>query len=372
MHFRSALHRNIALIIRMDGKNSLKKRVKESLREFSQAHLSQAKYAQAAYYYNRIAAKLVEFRYKKPADSIVHCGVPLIYISQPARSGGTFLRNLFDGHRQCLVFPHELSWQKNGFQFDISLNDIHDARLIYKMLQDRWVYHAIVNGLDKRYPFCFNTRLQKKIFLSFSPEHQQNERYWLDVYLTSFFNAWIDYQNLYGPEKKYCVAFCPWNIDDENEVKNFFTYYPDGFRFQILRDPLNWWASVKYYRTNPDERYFDRYSSRWINAAKAGIQFTEKYPDRYFLLSFEELIQHPEPLLKTLCGKIGLPYDDIMRIPTINNIPRASNTSFGSGRYGIDSSVTDRSRRSLSEQESKDVRDQTESLYRQALEKCLS
>ena len=37
-------------------------------------------------------------------------GLPLVMISQAPRSGGTLLAQLFDGHPDLLVFPHELKW----------------------------------------------------------------------------------------------------------------------------------------------------------------------------------------------------------------------------------------------------------------------
>jgi len=346
------------------------KYVKETIRLILMSHLPRRRYAQMAHLYNKVIAKLTECHCnKKHLDKIISCGYPLIYISQPARSGGTLLRNLFDGHRECFVFPHELGWQANGFHFDDSLNDIQDKKRIYKKLFDRWLYHAFVNGLDKLYPFHFSITLLRKLFLNPSLKIPDSTRYWLDRYLTCFFNAWLDYQNLYWPNKKYCVAFCPYNLTSVKEAEHFFTYYPDGFRIQIIRNPLNWWASMKHYGWNRSKD-IDSLFPRWLNAANVGIQLADAYPDKYLLVNFEELIQAPEVTMRKLCLKTGLCFDNIMLTPTINNIPRASNTSFGNGQHVVDLSATQR-QTSLIGREIDQIHNMSDSLYHLAVSKCL-
>jgi len=345
-------------VLRMPGK--------ERLRRFAMRHLSQSRYVEFAAIYNEFASCVKELRMRKPLDRLIDCGLPLIYISQPARSGGTLVRNLFDGHPECHVFPHELSWQKNGYSWDDSLTI---GLRSFHVLRDKWLGHAIVNGLDKRIPFYFKRRLQKQIFLQGKKRHPRSV---LDRYFTSFFNSWVNYQNLCSRGKKYCVAFCPSNLQSVDEIERFFKIYPEGFRIQVVRNPLGWWASEKAYGSRQNKRLRVYLGQRWVSSVETGIQARQLYPENYILVSYDGLVERPEQSLRELCDKTGIAYNEVMLCPTINCSPRLSNTSFGEGTFSIDSSSLPRWRESLSSEEIDTISDKTDSLYKEALSWCVN
>ena len=59
-------------------------------------------------------------------------------------------------------------------------------------------------------------------------------------------------------------------------------------------------------------------------------------------------------------------------VPTVHNIPTRSNTSFGSGAEGFDSSVLDRWREHLSNEEVEELESSAAQLHRQALSRCVN
>jgi hypothetical protein len=345
----------------------------EVLRNKSLTTLSQDNHVRLAIAYNSVAARFVERSIKKPLNNIVNCGLPLVYISQPPRSGGTLLRSIFDVHPLCCVFPHELSWQKNGFHWESSLDQFKSPRSAYRLLYDRWIDPAIVRGISRKYPFHFNRQLQKKIFFDDDIQnlHPTENRIWLDKYMTSFFNAWVDYRNLYGQNNKFCIAFCPWNFVSTDEIERFYNFYPDGFRIQVIRNPLGWWASERNYGSSK-KRLCDYLESRWIRSITVGMQAREMFPERYILVSFDQMIRRPEYSLTKLCAKLDLPFDRKMLVPTINEIPTTANTSFGIGQVGFDASVLDRWRSHLPEEEVDEIKEGAMHLYEESLSKCVN
>ncbi len=338
--------------------------VKKILRKKAMNYLPQATYVFFAQQYNNLISNLKEYNLRKPCDFIVDCNVPLIYISQPARQGGTLIRNLFDGHPKLFVFPHELSFQKNGYHWE----QIQHNKKSFELLRDRWVTHAIVNGLDKHIPFYFNRRIQKKIFFS---NKKDKTRDVLGAYFTSFFNAWINYQNLYSIGKKFIVAFCPWNLNEIKDIEAFFSVYQDGYRLQIIRNPLAWWASEKNYG-NETKKVNDYLEQRWINSVRTGIKANEIFPDHYLLINYDELVKSPEKSLIQICNKINIDFNKIMLRPTINDFPRISNTSFGKGAAWIDSSRLNKWKEKLDRDEINFIKKETNDLYDDALHKCLN
>jgi hypothetical protein len=196
------------------------------------------------------------------------------------------------------------------------------------------------------------------------------KRHWLDRYLTSFFNAWVDYQGLYGPNKKFCVAFCPYNIRSIKETAGFFHYYPDGFRIHVVRNPLAWWASIKEYGSSKKD--LDHYLGHWLESVKIGLQAVELYPKRYILVSFDRLIEDLEKSLRKICERLDLCFDNKMLFPTINNMPAISNTSFGEGQRGIDKSVLEKWKLILTPAEIDKVKTRTDEIYEKILSKCIN
>ena len=350
--------------VKKDPRSDLFKTVRGHLQE----RLSQSTYVKIAGYYHSCMARVVERRTRKSVETPVPCDQPLVYFSQPPRSGGTLMRNLFDGHPHCHGYPHELSWEKNGYRWG-SIRQM-SATSVYERLYGRWLDKAIVTGLDKKYPFHFNRTLQKSLFSRLAGSGEEEEREWLDTYMTSFFNAWIDYQSLYG-EKKFVVAFCPWSLRAVDPIDRFFSVYPEGFRVQVVRNPLGWWASEKKYGSHSKsvEEYLH---DRWIQSVETGLRAESKHEEKYVFLHFDDLIRSPEVSMQTLAERLGLRYTPELTRPTINQIPRTSNTSFGPGKRSLDPSVLDRWRDFLEPEEVEKIRSETKTLYRRVLGKCIN
>ena len=48
----------------------------------------------------------------------------------------------------------------------------------------------------------------------------------IDAYMTAYFNAWIDNQNLFAPEKRWVTAFAPRVADSPRKLARFAELYP--------------------------------------------------------------------------------------------------------------------------------------------------
>lgn len=334
-----------------------------SIRAVLIRHLKEETYKKWAERYNdiRVFFRLNFFNNSHNID----CGLPLIYISQPPRCGGTITRNLFDGHPSLHVYPYELCWEKKGYHWEEGLTN--SAKNL-KLLKGRWLSHAINYGFDKTgTPFYFLQSALKTIFLN---QQTQNTRETLDLYFTSFYNAWINYQNLYG-NKLYGVAFCPRDTIEETLVGNYFDIYPDGYRIHIIRNPLAWWASEKSY--DDKRKIVKNYlTDRWIKSTQAGLLLAKKYPEKYILVNYENLILKTEETLQLLCQKINLPFDKILLNPTINNVDRLSNSSHGEKTKGINQASLEKWRNILAQEEITEIENTAIPLYKSALELCLN
>lgn len=327
-------------------------------------HLSAANYVKGAILYNHLCAPFIERNIKRPLTHIVDCGKPLIYVSQAPRCGGTLMRNLLDGHSELHTFPVELTFEKDGYHWE-ELSGTN--KQIYERLTDSGFTHNIHYGIDRKFPFFFNRKIEKKLYLR---EACSDTRGYLNAYFTAFFNAWTNYQGLYE-EKRYVAAFCPWVSSIKQRVDQFYNIYPDGYRIHVIRNPYAWWASEKAY----DEagKSLEQYlKTNWISSVRDGVDRCRERPERYILVDNEKLLKEPVDSMQKLAQKIGINYEHTLVVPTLNKQNRRANTSFGEGRVGIDASVADRWRNKLDPSEIDYIQRTTNDLYNDALDLCVN
>ncbi len=278
---------------------------------------------------------------------------PMLLISQVQRSGGTLLAQLFDGHPECLAHPYELKWGR-PLKWDWPEIDLEqDVDTTFSSLQQKWLvefarqgfYQKQVQGraqqeIQYKHPFLFDLALQKTIFTE-QVKHASHQRDVLDAYLTSFFDAWLDYQGAYGGTKRYVVAFTPRVHMEGQSLARFFGHYPDGVLLSVIRDPAAWYASAMKHRFAHDRADFDSLLDLWRRSTESTLDAKHRYGDHVQLVVFEELLTRPEATTLRICRGVGLEWDPCMLRPTFNNMEILSDSSFVPAR-GIDDAAAQR------------------------------
>jgi hypothetical protein len=301
---------------------------------------------------------------------------PLALISQIQRSGGTLLAQLFDGHPEIHAHPHELKigkpkkyiWPK------IDLNDNFE-RWFYILFEDDTIEHfkggyRKERKQDETFPFIFLPSLQKKIFLyyleSFEPITLRNV---FDAYMTSYFGAWLNYQNCYG-QKKYITAFAARLAMDENNTESFFEVYPDGRLISIIRDPKNWFPSAlrhnEYIKRNKYQD-IENALNQWKESALTTLRNKKTYGERVCIIRFEDLIGKTEAVMRSLAEFLDIEFDRSLLIPTFNGFPIKANTSFESEQHGIMKSTLAR-HKTLSKEDLEIIDKTTQKEYQEILD----
>ena len=296
---------------------------------------------------------------------------PVVLISQIQRSGGSLISQLFDGHPQVHSHPDELmiGHPKKYIWPQIDLNDPPIAW--FKMLFEENVIKHFKKGYtkghksDSRFPFIFLAALQKKIFLNtLNSIETVDQRDVFNAYMTSYFGAWVNYQNMSGP-KKYITGFTPRLGMVADSIDSFFEVYPDGRLISSVRDPKNWYPSA-HRHTGKNGKYADIGGAlkQWVESAQAMIRNRELYGDKVCIIRFEDLISNTRAVMQYLADFLDIEFDDILLSPTFNKSLIAANTSFKLKEPGI---MTDTLKRheTLTQEEIGIIDDMTRQEYQQ-------
>jgi hypothetical protein len=309
-------------------------------------------------------------------ENIEPVTAPLSLISQIQRSGGSMLSQLLDGHPEVHAHPHELKigypqkyiWPRIDLNrspeqwFEILFEDIvvRHSRYGYKKMEK----------YSETFLFTFLPSLQKEIFLKYLNSLQTVKlRDVFNAYMTSYFRAWVNNQNMVG-QKKCITAFTPrLSILPEN-MTSFFDIYPDGRLISVIRDAKNWYPSASRHLL---DRYRDirQALSQWKDSAQSMIRNKQNYGDRVCIISFEDLIRRTEAVMRYLAEFLKIQFDDILLTPTFNKIPIKPNTSFKLENSGIMFSALERYK-TLSPEEVEIIDDMTGEVYNEVMKLAVS
>jgi hypothetical protein len=296
---------------------------------------------------------------------------PLVLISQVQRSGGSLLSQLFDGHPEVHAHPHELKIgnPKKYIWPEIDLKDSPE-RWFEILFEDIVVRHLRygykkMEKYEDTFLFIFLPSLQKEIFFKYLDSVKANSlRDVFDAYMTSYFGAWANNQNVLG-QKKVITAFTPRLANIPENMKSYFDIYPDGKLISVIRDPKNWFPSAVRHNLN---KYGDirQALNQWNESAQSMLWNKETYGDRVCIINFDDLVKRTEAVMRYLAQFLNIQFDDILLTPTFNKIPIKPNTSFKLEDPGIIVSVLNRYK-TLKQEELAVIEEMTGKLYEKVL-----
>lgn len=305
---------------------------------------------------------------------------PLVLVTQIQRSGGTLVTQLFDGHPGLHVHPSELHIGKPKWTWPSFSPDSPAAELYLQLREAPVLKHGksgyqklspaeIATNPDHRelvLPFIFFEPLQRELFeKDLARQPAPTRRSVLDAYVTSYFNAWLDYGGLYRDPAtvKYWMAFIPRFLADPNNVTAFFSDYPDGRMIVPIRDPVSWYASARAH----EDQYadLDAALSLWLTCNNNALDAAEAAPERFLFVRLEGLIAKTRRNLRRITEFLGVDEHPATLQPTFNGMPVVSDSSFGSVT-GIDPTALDRSDRVNDEAQAR-IRSRTRKVYARML-----
>jgi hypothetical protein len=274
-------------------------------------------------------------------SNLIRC--PLLLVSQISRSGGTWLSQLLDHHPQTWAHPSELrfGYSRQRWEWpDLSaVNNSVKAwqRLRYAKVEQRFGSGTYNKGNVETHPMLFSAEMQRELFFQLTEDWKPaTDRDWLDIYFTSFFNAWLDHQRRYGP-KRYVSAFASMLALTPSNMARFRQAYPDGWLISLVREPLGWYASVKQRSKGRYEKkrtvkphYYgpEAAQAAYLDNLRAIEANRSFFGDHFVLVDYQDLVSDTEGTMRSLASRIGLDWDPSLTRQTFNGMLIQPNTAF--------------------------------------------
>jgi hypothetical protein len=224
--------------------------------------------------------------------------VPMFFILGRPRSGTTLLRTLFDAHPSVKIPP----------EFPIILPLYQKFRNVKD-----WDENTIGSFVDT----IFNSP-------SFNNRKFDNLRIDRDTYTANLMKlahsgTTLDFLKSFN---YYSFTLFPKNkiewIGDKNPLysifaKRFLKIFPDAKFICIIRDYRDNYISMKGLSDlNLEAAVLSLQVSRWRYVVKLFLKCKKKYPDRFYIVRYEDLVQQQEDIFRELCSFLKINYDPVV------------------------------------------------------------
>ncbi len=255
---------------------------------------------------------------------------PLMLIFDLPTSGGALLNQMFDGHPQLHVHPGEImltfAEQEKTIPPSGRPDPVKRPHQWFSILAQNRVNGHLeevqkkLDMIDSSQPMVFIPYLQRRIFLRYlNSMKSRSLRTLCDAYMTSYFGSWLNYANLYRPDKKFIVGYSKIHAKPRNRMKQFFKIYPDGKIAFIIRTPKN---RIKANSLHQDKSPLHTRSAidHWHESTEAMILIKEAFENRVCIIRHKDLIGNTEAVMRHFCQFLSIEYDPLLLNPSFNGL----------------------------------------------------
>lgn len=204
------------------------------------------------------------------------------------RSGTTLLMSMLNAHPAIQATP-----EINFFNF----------------FSAQWESRTHVSEADKKRVMQFVLSYRNHNFsgFGFDLEHfEETESRSFNALYKNFYSSFT-----YGGEKKKSRFFFDKNPINSLYLERIIRLFPDSKFVFLLRDPRAGYLSrkqkINFRSTNI---YFNAY--RWLLYNQEVLKFVKQYPEKFFILRYEDLVSDTENEMRRMAAFFGFDYDERM------------------------------------------------------------
>jgi sulfotransferase family protein len=211
-------------------------------------------------------------------------GRPPLFVAGPDRSGTTLMFALLASHPDVSMVRRTNMWRYfHGRYGDLGERD-NLERCLGDMVRYRRMRHLRPDPNRIRDDFLRGPPTYGRLFALF---HEHNA------------------------ERAGKTRWGDKSLHTEHYADRVLAELPDARIIHMVRDPRDRYASVRK-RNGQDLSRVGAATGRWLASARAGRRNERRYPGRYLLVRYEDLVREPETTVRRLCAAIELDYSPRM------------------------------------------------------------
>ncbi|HKK66881.1 MAG TPA: sulfotransferase [Bacteroidales bacterium] len=219
--------------------------------------------------------------------------LPIFFITARPRSGTTLLRTMFDRHSNVII-PVESPF----------------------MLRFYWKYHTVKEWNREKILEFYNdiTNKDEPYYLNITKWTVDFEQLKSDL-LAMAGNT--NYAELCRVVNASYISLFPKDkiklVGDKNPVYSSRTKYlmklfPEARFIHMTRDYRDYMQSML--RAGFVKGIAPIIAYRWKKSLKINLKLQKKYPERFFFVRYEDLVEKPEKTFRQMCEFLGIPYEE--------------------------------------------------------------
>ncbi|MBN2745635.1 MAG: sulfotransferase [Bacteroidales bacterium] len=253
----------------------------------------------------------------------------LLMLSAMYENGGNTTHRFLDGHPELFVYPFEsqpgTKYVQDKFttmfpvkyRWPVFPESLSPEEMFYAIIDEEAKIRARTPYVSKfrNADFEMNDEERKEIFIKYIEDIGDKSRATaMEAFFRATFDAWKNY-NRTGDEKVW-VGYSPIiGVDGEaliNDLKG------NGYVLHVMRNPFSCYAET---RKRPVPLSLDHYINAWVNNQYYANYLSKKFPDHFFFVRYEDIIENPKLVLGNVLKKIGLETNESLKNPSWNGEP---------------------------------------------------
>ena len=241
-------------------------------------------------------------------------------------NGGNTTHRILDGHPELLTYPFESQiGTKYVFDYLTSLYPVKYRLPVFPShLSPAEIYTSIIDEEVKirtktplvskfrHWPLKMTDKKRQDIFVKILKVKPPTRANCVLAFFEATFTAWTDMVKT-GKERFY-LGYSPIiGVDGDKIISD---YKGEAYVIHIVRNPFSAYADTKK-RAVPLS--LSHYLTGWVTSQYFGQLFSQRMPDNFFVVRYEDIINDPEKALRPVFQRIGLKFSATLNYPSWNS-----------------------------------------------------
>jgi hypothetical protein len=250
-----------------------------------------------------------------------------LMISAMYENGGNTTQRFLDGHPQMSVYPFESQLGTRlvvdalsstfpvKYRWPVFALDAKPSDDFYAIIDEEARVRARTPDVSKfrHVEFEMSDDDRRDVYVDLIGKTGRSRANNVAAFFRATFETWKNFKRT--PEQKLYVGYSPIIVVDADKI---LEELPDAHVLHVVRNP---WSAYAETKRRPVPLSLHHYMLGWTLNQQYALRFKGKYPSRFHILRFEDLVAGPRGALSGICRKVGCDDSESLNVTSWNGAP---------------------------------------------------